>query len=396
MNSDNIDAVNSRLRQSSTFSCNHCNNPINSAAPLPKDQELSCTRCGKFYHKRCTDRKKTPGNWKKSPWYCQDCILCGVSAPPPYQPTITPEVPALSGPPDMYATQLTPSATNSPPAVVEESSHQISANDPRGQAALLMSSDSQGTAIPATATSSYQALTGLSTHSLLPHHPSTSSLQPYHPPGSSTTVSVTPPPAALLTNESTPAQNSASNIPTVQIPPTTTTVPRLPNSGSRQRTSNITVNNAELEFNKTALSACRSTISQQEMELRRLKENIEIRNKRINQLEAQVSHATDFIASRETSKDSDEDRLGAIADKVERLAESVGNLRVSNPAHSIVINSCSTNPNPVCHTCKKVNVSTQTYTPASDQDNSALPPHNVSPVQCEGDEPHQAHPSTSL
>ena len=28
----------------------------------------------KIYHKKCTDRKKTTVNWKKSPWYCSICM----------------------------------------------------------------------------------------------------------------------------------------------------------------------------------------------------------------------------------------------------------------------------------------------------------------------------------
>ena len=250
------------------------------------------------------------------------------------------------------------------------------------------------TATPTTVTGTYEACTELSTHSFQPNQPSARS--------------VSPPPAQPVV---TPMQNSESGFPSIQSvvtmgPPTPTTIPRQPTHASRQRTSNIAVNNAELEFNKTALSACRSTISQQEIELRRLKENIEIRNKRIIQLEAQVSHATDFIASRDSSKDSKEDRLGAIAEKVERLAESVTSLKTFNPAHNIVINPCVTNPNPTCHICKKVSVSTQTPSLPCDPPcttekppetvTSALSPHPGSPVQCIDGEAHHAQPSSSL
>ena len=126
------------------------------------------------------------------------------------------------------------------------------------------------------------------------------------------------------------------------------TDPKFPTTATRQRSSNVNINNAEIEFTKTALSACRSTISQQEMELRRLKETLEIRNKRITQLEAQVTHASGLISSRNTPTDISEDKLAAIVVKIENLATSVEKLHSlsSHPSNHIVVNSCHTSPVP--------------------------------------------------
>ena len=78
----------------------------------------------------------------------------------------------------------------------------------------------------------------------------------------------------------------------------------FPNYAIRQRSSNVISNNPELEFQKSALDACRSTIIQQEAELRKLKETLDIRNKKIMQLESQVSSATSYISSRNTRDES--------------------------------------------------------------------------------------------
>ena len=112
-----------------------------------------------------------------------------------------------------------------------------------------------------------------------------------------------------------------------------------PRSG-RQRASNITVENPESEFQKTAINACRSTIAQQEVELKRQKEANDIRNKRILQLESVVGHATEFIATRDTTKDIPDDPLRAILTRIELIENRISNSLSSNPTNSIVINSC--------------------------------------------------------
>ena len=120
------------------------------------------------------------------------------------------------------------------------------------------------------------------------------------------------------------------------------TQPRFPSTSTRQRSSNVNVNvnNAEQEFLQTAIGACRSTISQQEAELKRLRECLEIRNKRILNLESQVGHASDFIASRGTTSDVPEDKLKAVADKLDEISRKLEQQQSSHPANNIVFNSC--------------------------------------------------------
>ena len=72
--------------------------------------------------------------------------------------------------------------------------------------------------------------------------------------------------------------------------------PKFPNNSSRQRGSNVLLTDPEKEFQKTALDVCRSTIIQQETELKRLNESLNIRNKKIMQLENQIEHAANYMA----------------------------------------------------------------------------------------------------
>ena len=55
--------------------CHGCQKKLNPNAAQPKDQPLSCQRCGKPFHKRCTNRRLTRGNWQRDAWFCQSCIL---------------------------------------------------------------------------------------------------------------------------------------------------------------------------------------------------------------------------------------------------------------------------------------------------------------------------------
>ena len=75
-------------------------------------------------------------------------------------------------------------------------------------------------------------------------------------------------------------------------------LPRFPTNAIRQRGLNVTVTDPEKDFQKVALDSCRSTIVTQEAELRTLKESLDVRNKKIIQLEGQISHAARHIAER--------------------------------------------------------------------------------------------------
>ena len=95
-----------------------------------------------------------------------------------------------------------------------------------------------------------------------------------------------------------------------------------------------------MEFQKTALNACRSTITQQQVELNRLKEGMDIRNKRILQLEAQIGHASEFISARDNPNDTAETPLHAVLNRIEGIENKLINLLPPQPCNNIVINSC--------------------------------------------------------
>ena len=115
------------------------------------------------------------------------------------------------------------------------------------------------------------------------------------------------------------------------------------------------------------------------MELKRLKETLEIRNKRITQLEAQVTHASGLISSRDpsTSTDISEDKLTAVVLKIENLAVAVEKLHSlsSSPSNHIVVNSCHTSP--ITPTAQ---VSTQTSNNTEETPRPTLHPGSGSPV----------------
>ena len=68
---------------------------------------------------------------------------------------------------------------------------------------------------------------------------------------------------------------------------------------------------------------------------------MDIRNKRIVQLESQVGHASDLLADRNTSNELPEVRLKALADKVDGILVKLERLQTSQPLNNIVINSCN-------------------------------------------------------
>ena len=124
--------------------------------------------------------------------------------------------------------------------------------------------------------------------------------------------------------------------------------------------------NPEAEFNKTALNTCRSTIAQQEVELKRLKEVAAIRNKRILQLEELVGHASESIDSRDNSSGSAEISPHTILSRLEQLEIKLAKLQPSQACNNIVINSCQ----PSSY-LKQNNVSTQTEPPCCNCDDVA-------------------------
>ena len=212
-NSAEIEAINSNIRQSASFTCGFCRDQINPTATHPKDQELSCNKCGKLFHKKCTDRKKTTANWKRNPWYCQDCFL-----PPQSNHSL----------PDHGAPPLNPAARIFQPQEDPLSQTQFLENTVQSQVQLcnLLSQDTQRVQLP-----------------LLPAPPLRDVLQSR--------------PELLYVQEQHQPEPVTVQ-PRTNHPPTR---PAFPTTSSRQRSSNINLENPEFEFQKTALAACRSNIA---------------------------------------------------------------------------------------------------------------------------------------
>ena len=142
--------------------------------------------------------------------------------------------------------------------------------------------------------------------------------------------------------------------------PTISTDPVFPNYSIRQRSSNIRVENPDMDFLQTALTTCRSTISQQETEIKTLNESLSIRNKRIMQLEAQVGSAAESLASRDTPSDAPanlEEKVDLIISKFEKIgsASNTININQCNHRHNrLPINVAATQTDEMvtCNKCK--------------------------------------------
>ena len=322
--SNNISEKEKRIpSKTQNFSCGLCKSRLDPFASNPKDQTLSCDKCNRLYHKKCTDRRKTRANWKKA-WFCQYCILHANIA-------ITSE----------ENSALNPSASVFHPT--ERISHiDSNAIQPSG-IFPNPASNSTTVSIPShpnppgtiqfdkrTFPNIFHPVRQLSTNLIfqpgghkskeLPASMSTSATQPF-----GTILSSNLPPGPVLQ----PSMNVHNDL----------TTPKFPTTSTRQRGSNINVNNSEIEFLNTALNACRGTISQQEVELKNQKESLEIRNKRIMQLENQVGHASKQFASRdipnEPLKEPDNNFLEKIVQLVGKLCEAK-----NVPSTNIVINPC--------------------------------------------------------
>ena len=84
------------------------------------------------------------------------------------------------------------------------------------------------------------------------------------------------------------------------IPPVNAQI-KYPTNSIRQRGSNVSTLDPETQFQKATIDACRSTIIQQESEIKKLREGIDIRDKTILQLQGQVGHATTALSNRNQS-----------------------------------------------------------------------------------------------
>ena len=398
-NRESIEAINNTVIESG-YVCNHCNDRIIPTASHPKDQELSCTQCGNHYHKKCTNRRKSTANWKKSPWFCQLCILGSKSQSREHlsdqqavhhSPQALDQCPPVNPAANVLELQLQP---------LTVSQHHPSPTVPVVQS-LMDPHTKECEDLPMSQQNTHNALQYL-------HPPTQGDLSqaqdtapnlvitaaPVHSTPESSTM-LTPavnnglgrrPPFRILSESASQSQviavphgrtQEAVTVSSSSSQTASQQTPSFPTTATRQRSSNVNTSNAELEFTKTALSSCRSTISQQESELKRLKETLEIRNKRIVQLELMVSHASDNIAARHPNNNSSDDGLNGLSDKVDELLRKmdVHLGKVPAPSSNIVINSCHAS-----YSQSKKDSSSQTATQSgTDTVQDADPPDSLGP-----------------
>ena len=294
-NRDTIQALNANIISGAQDNCSSCHQTVNFIAHAAKDQGLTCSKCNKTFHKKCTDRKKLTKNWQKQPWYCPACIL-----EIPNNINTSNNVPHN----DLaMVTNLNPVAGVFLPALQLPDIHPLQGLQLPGL-------------LPGPQPPSNLPLTGLQPHGELPGVHSSGLLTgvPVQPPGHLPDIQSPGPLPGLQPPAPLPGLQAYGQLPGVQSPgllpsaqpakqpsqpPNQPTI-RFPNNSIRQKSSNINLSNPEIEFQKTALNACRSTIAQLEAEKKRLNETLSIRNRRIMQLEEQIGHASDYVASRDT------------------------------------------------------------------------------------------------
>ena len=391
-NASTIDAINQHIQHSSTFNCGSCKSPLNPSASNPKDQELPCSRCKNLFHKKCTDRRKTTANWRKTPWYCSACITGSQESlqASTENSTMDPSNSSLNP----TATLFTPLSVPPAPATTNAGPPPINLDTTTAQQAQANSSQRSDTAgthrAPATAVATQWA--------------GAASAQRADTPGALPVPSHSGHARRPSPAPTTSAVSEA--IPSAQIPSESTQTikpsqPSFPSTATRQRSSNVNAENPELEFLKTALSSLRSTVTQQEVENKRLKETLEIRNKRITNLEAQVGHASDIIADRDIPSHHSGEKLKDLTEKIELLSRKVEKLHEPQTSNSIVINSC--HPNSSHPTLQKASSQTQTdidddipHSDAMHHDGDEHSTHGPTPHPDHSPDQPQAVPSTTL
>ena len=238
-NKDNISAINEAILERSSFLCGDCKLPVNPAAKSAKDRSISCQMCRKVFHKKCTDRREQRGsNWQRHPWYCNSCTVAS------YQSSSSQETPQL--------------------ASITNVGHMASHHEPQ-----------QSIEIPGSLVAEPAAS--------IPAHTNQSSIAHTNQPSIDYFNHPTSP---LDPEAATSAPNNAGQK-GKRI--------KFPNNSIRQRSSNILSIDPEKEFLTASLDSCQSTIVQQETEIKRLKETLDIRNKKILQLQEQVGHAAEMV-----------------------------------------------------------------------------------------------------
>ena len=312
-NNETISAINNDIINGNQASCGFCGDIMNPAATLPKDKALPCDNCGKLFHKRCTNRRNGTNNWQKKPWFCQSCILTEHN-------------------------KMGPSSRADTNLLSDTNDNLNNADDLR----------------------------------LLTLNPAASEFIPQQ--HSQPTASQHSQPTASQHSQPTASQHPKATAPPPNNPDEHfRSAPKFPSNSIRQRSSNINVTNAEIEFQNTALNSCRSTIIQQEMELKRLNETLSIRNRRIMQLEDQIKHAGDCIASRDVGTSHNSSSSVSIGEKLIQISAKIDSLQISSPPSNNIFISSSGARNLKtqhsqtdllqCGKCDQIDVSTADQTP---------------------------------
>ena len=416
-----IDAINDHI-QTRVFQCKSCELPLNPAASNPKDQQLACNKCQNLFHKKCTDRKKTTANWRRNPWYCTECI----TGPQVSIPTSHPASSEQNLAPSLTSSPLNPTASTFTPAQVlpaVRAHHSAGSNTHQAQYTTLPSipfiafdpqtvphsNPAAGTPVtpgappvlahttrPAqlpASTSATPIAALVSAHQTTPNsvpdsahvtrpaqHPASTPVAPdalvsgYIPVVDPPTFGAQPlsnssqtrfPHTATNVLNPLPLSPFQSSLSTTLHPHTgTSQSQRFPSNIIRQRKSNVAVLEPEKEFQQAAIDACRSTIAQQEADLKKLNEAMDIRNKKVMQLERQVGVATSYLSSREGNQDNSTN----VTDQLAAMIASLNKLITKLVSEPIVQKSPSVNVyNSLCHLQKPalLNKATQTSTDLS-------------------------------
>ena len=365
-NQQSISEVNNAIISSVTSqTCKHCNLNINPTASHVKDQPLSCNRCTSTYHKRCTSRRgNRGGNWSKAPWLCPPCIQSDGGLHVHAQDR-TQHVQARS-------TILPSRAVTEPAPNLTFSMNQSHVHDPQnlhqttGQTLLTLPSSPPEAAGVTDQHPAHQAQP-------LQHSPPQAG-----PPTQVALAQPSPPqPVQAMTGMDPTVSVRVSSIQDVL---NTTEQRRFPNNAIRQRGSNVVVTNPEIEFQKTQLDACRSTIVQQEAEIKKLSEALDLRNKKIMQLEGQVTVAASSLSSRESSCSSSSpvnsshhlrNLIDTIQQLIEKLTVATDPLSSKGQTVNVFSNSSSKNCIVTDKGCQTSNLSSESHNQTEAVNNEA-------------------------
>ena len=125
--------------------------------------------------------------------------------------------------------------------------------------------------------------------------------------------------------------------------------------------------------------------------MKRLKEAMDIKNKRILQLESVVGEASDFIAGRENSNDTNTGGLQLVISRLEKIETKMANIQQAQ-APSIVINTCASD-----HNILKQKQTSMTQTEPTCAESDDLPVADGDPQPHVDDHPgeHPLGPATS-